>query len=245
MRFRYHQPVPNFYKIENPKNPLNTISDNLLDDLNKLVSSKDFVKMSYSKLSDDFKDEWGIDWDNIIILKYQMSRDILKMENSKEKTVLEDKEFQEFAFKTFEIADFLRKNNFKADLIHPLDDKISLRAIALQSNDCVITRSNMCMFKDGLNLGFTMIKTSIDNLPFKDENDMLWVQDYCDTCGICIDRCPENAFDDSENVKRKVCTAHKKGCSICMTICPFFKQGYEKVKKRYDRSVRKNSPSIL
>lgn len=239
MRFRYHQPIPNFYKTENPINPLTSISDNLFEELNELVLNQNFIGMSYSKLSDDFKKEWGIDWDNIIILKYMMSDDILKMEDSKEKTHLEDKEFQEYAFKSFIIADFLRKNNFKADLIHPLDDSVSLRAIALQSNDCVITRNNMCMFKEALNSGLMMIKTSIDNLPFKKENDMLWVEEFCSTCGICIDRCPENAFDESEKVKRKVCTAHKEGCSVCVMICPFYKRGYDKVKKRFDNKQKR------
>ena len=86
-----------------------------------------------------------------------MSEEILKMKPSKEKTKLEDEEFQKFGRKTFEVADFLRENNFKADLIHPLDDRVSLRSIAMQSNDCVITRNNMCMFKEGLNIGFFMI----------------------------------------------------------------------------------------
>ena len=235
MRIRYHHPIPNFYKIENPLNPLNTVSDDFLDELNDFVLNHGFVGISYSKLSDEFKKEWGIDWDNILILKYAMSEDILKMDDSKEKTILEDKEFQEVGKWTFEIADFLRKNNINADLIHPLDDAISLRAIAMQSNDCIILRSNMCMFKEAMNLGFFMIKTSIENLPYKKENDMLWVEDFCSTCGICIERCPENAFDENEKLLRKVCTAHKEGCSRCMLICPFFKQGYEKVKKRYDR----------
>lgn len=235
MRIRYHQPIPNFFKIENPINPLNHILEDTLNDLNLLIHEKDFIGMSFSKLSDEFKKEWGIDWDNIIILKYKMSDDILKMEPSREKCVLEDKEFQEFGKKVFEIADYLRENNFKADLIHPLDDKISLRAIAMQSNDCIITRSNMCMFKEALNVGFFMIETSIENLPFKSENDMLWVEDFCSTCGVCIDRCPENAFDDEGKFQRKLCTAHKKGCSKCVLLCPFFKRGYEKVKKRYER----------
>ena len=133
---------------------------------------------------------------------------------------------------------FLRKNNFKADLIHPLDDTISLRAIAMQSNDCVITRNNMCMFKEALNIGFFMIKTSIENLPFKSENDMLWVEDFCSTCGVCNERCPENAFGEDGNFQRKLCTAHREGCSVCVLICPFFKRGYEKVKRRYDRKKR-------
>ena len=164
-----------------------------------------------------------------------MSEDILKMKPSKEKTVLEDKEFQDFGHRTFDIVDFLRKNDFEADLIHPLDDTVSLRSIAMQSNECVITRNNMCMFKEGINLGLFMIKTSIKNLPYKKENDMLWVEDFCSTCGVCIDRCPENAFDEDGKVKRKVCTAHKEGCSKCVLLCPFFKRSYDKVKKRYDR----------
>ena len=235
MRIRYHHPIPDFYEVDNPIDPLDSVSDDFLNNLEQFILDKSFVGVSYSKLSLEFKKQWGIDWENIIILKYLMSEEILKMKPSREKTKLEDEEFQEFGRKTFEIVDFLRKNNFNADLIHPLDDTISLRAIAMQSNDCIITRSNMCMFKEGLNLGFFMIKTSIENLPFKKENEMLWVEDFCSTCGVCIDRCPENAFDENEKVKRKVCTAHKEGCSKCVLLCPFFKRGYDKVKKRYDK----------
>lgn len=235
MRFRYHQPIPNFYKIENPHHPKTTISNDFLNEFNELAIEYQFVGLSYSKLTDEFKKEWDIDWDNIIILKYKMSDEILKMEPSKEKCKLMDEEFQDMGVKTFELADILRKNGFKADLINPLDDRVSLRAIALQSNDAVITRSNMCMFKEGLNLGFFMIQTSIENLPFKTENDMLWVEDYCSTCGVCIDRCPEKAFDEEGKFLRKLCTAHREGCSRCIDLCPFYKRGYEKVKKRYSR----------
>ena len=235
MRIRYHHPIPDFYEVDNPIDPLDSVSDDFLNNLEQFILDKSFVGVSYSKLSLEFRKRWGIDWKNILILKYLMSEEILKMKPSREKTKLEDEEFQEFGRKTFEIADFLRKNNFDAELIHPLDDTISLRAIAMQSNDCIITRNNMCMFKEGLNLGFFMIKTSIENLPFKNENDMLWVEDFCSTCGVCIDRCPENAFDENEKVKRKVCTAHKEGCSKCVLLCPFFKRGYDKVKKRYDK----------
>ena len=235
MRFRYHQPIPNFYKIENPHHPKNKVSDDFLNEFGKMAGESQFAGLSYSKLTDEFKGEWGIDWDNIIILKYLMDSEILKMKASREKCKLMDDEFQEFGVKAFALADILRKNGFKADLINPLDDEVSLRAIALQSNDAVITRSNMCMFKEGLNLGFFMIQTSIENLPFKTENDMLWVEDYCLTCGVCIDRCPENAFDEEGNFLTKLCTAHREGCSRCIDLCPFYKRGYEKVKKRYSR----------
>ena len=235
MRLRYHQPIPNFYNQENPHHPNNLISNDFLQEFADIAIASRFAGLSFSKLSEDFKKEWGIDWDNIIILKYLMSEDILKMEPSDEKCRMMDEEFQEFGAKTFALADILRENGFKADLINPLDDRVSLRAIAMQSNDAIITRSNMCMFKEGLNLGFFMIQTSIENLPFKTENELKWVEDYCSTCGVCIDRCPEKAFDENGKFLRKLCTAHREGCSRCINFCPFYKRGYEKVKKRYGR----------
>ena len=239
MRFIYHQPVPNFYSIENPPNPNNRISDELLKEFTDIAIASQFAGLSYSKLSDEFKRQWGIDWDNIIILKYFMSDEILRMEPSRQKCILEDAEFQEFGQKTFALADILRENGFRADLLNPLDDRVSLRAIAMQSNDAVITGSNMCMFREGLNLGLFMIETSIENLPFKSENEMLWVSEYCSTCGVCRDRCPEDAFDGEGKFIRRACTAHREGCSQCILMCPFYKRGYEKVKKRYERMVKK------
>ncbi len=237
--FRYHKPLPNFYKIENPENPQSEITDELLGKLGDLVLKHDFSGISYSKLSDDFKKEFGIDFDNVIIFKFLMGDDLIKMEQSSEKCRLMDEEFQGYGVHVYEFADFLRKNGFAADMIHPLADDLSMRALAMQSNDCVITRSNMCLFKDGITVGFFMVHTSIENLPFKNENDMLWVRDFCSTCGVCIERCPEGAFDEDEKFLRKLCTAHREGCNECLLRCPFYKRGYDNVKKRYERMAKK------
>ncbi len=237
--FRYHKPLPDFYKIENPQKPKREISQDLLNELTDLAIEHNFTGISYSKLSDDVKKDFNLDMDNVIIFKFLMGEDLIRMEKSKQKCKLMDEEFQQYGIHVYEFADFLRQNGFQADLIHPLDDEISLRAIALQSNDCVMTRSNMCFFKDGLHNSFFMIHTSIDNLPFKDENDMLWIPDFCSTCGVCIERCPENAFDENEKLLRKVCTAHREGCNDCLLRCPFYRRGYDKVKRRYERMKKR------
>ena len=238
-RFRYHKPLPNFYKIENPQDYKSEISDELLAELNELAKKYNFTGISYSKLSDDFKNEFNIDFDNVIIFKFLMGEDLIEMKPSAEKCRMMDDEFQEYGIHVYEFTDLLRKNGFKADLIHPLADDLSMRAIAMQSNDCVITRSNMCLFRDGISVGFFMVHTSIENLPFKSENEMLWVEDFCSTCGVCIERCPEDAFDEDGKFLRKLCTAHREGCNDCLLRCPFYKRGYYKVKKRYDRMVKR------
>jgi hypothetical protein len=106
MRFRYHQPTPNFYNCKNPHHPKTTISDDLLNEFIDIAIASMFAGISYSRLSDEFKREWDIDWDNIIILKYPMSDEILKMEPSREKCKLMDVEFQEFV-NTFDLFGFL------------------------------------------------------------------------------------------------------------------------------------------
>ena len=239
--FRYHKPLPNFYKIENPENPKTIISDDLLDELIELALKYNFIGLNYSKLSEEFKKEFNIDFDNVIIFKFLMGDELIKMPKSREKGKLMDDEFQEYGIHVYEFADFLRQNGFQADLIHPLADDLSMRAIAMQSNDCVITRSNMCLFKEGLNNGFFMIHTSIENLPFKKENEMLWVPDFCSTCGVCIERCPEGAFDENEKLLRNVCTAHREGCNECILKCPFYRRDYNKVKQRYNRMKKRDN----
>ena len=61
MRFRYHQPIPNFYKTENPHHPKTTISADFLNEFNELAIEYQFEGLSYSKLTDEFKKEWDID----------------------------------------------------------------------------------------------------------------------------------------------------------------------------------------
>lgn len=237
--FRYHKPLPDFYSIDNPANPKTEISEDLLNQLNELAFKHNFTGISYSRLTEKLKNEFSVDFDNVIIFKFLIGDDLIRMEPSRAKGKLMDEEFQDYGIHVYEFADFLRDNGFQADLIHPLDDSLSLRAIALLSNDCVITRSNMCYFKDGLNSSFFMIHTSAENLPFKKENDMLWVKEFCSTCGVCIERCPYEAFDEDEKLLRKVCTAHREGCNDCILRCPYYRRGYDKVKKRYERMKRR------
>lgn len=232
MRFQYHKPVPDFYEIENPQDFLSEINDSQLETLNDLAANIGSCGISYAKLSDEFKEEWNIDYDNVIIVKFFMADGFLTDEPSKQKAVELDEEFQEIGRNVFKLCDYLRNESFKADIINPLEDKVSLRAIATQSNDCGLLRSNMCLFEEGLNICFFPISTSIENLPFKKENSMAWVSEYCENCGKCIRKCPHNAFDENEKVLSKVCTAHSEGCCTCLLVCPFYKKGYNKIKKK-------------
>lgn len=77
--------------------------------MERLAAENNCAGISYSKLSDDFRKEWNIDFDNVIIFKYLMSPEILEMDQSKLKCKLIDDEFQKLAVKCMVLLIFKKK----------------------------------------------------------------------------------------------------------------------------------------
>ena len=239
LRFRYHHPVPNFYKVENPKNPLKTISDKALKEFEDLIIKEGFSGFCYSYLDEKDYSKFQKDSKYVILLKFPISPTILEMDPSPKKCKDMDDEFQWVAPSLFKLNDFLRAQGFACELINPVDDDLSLRNLAIKSNEAVITRSNMCLFEDGLTMSIFALACSIENLPLKKDNELLWVREYCSTCGKCIDSCSHNAFDENEKIIPRNCPAHRDGCSDCILICPLFKKDINEFKNKYELKMKK------
>ena len=87
------------------------------------------------------------------------------------------------------------------------------------------------------------IFTSAENLPFANQNDHSWVTDFCQSCLVCVQKCPPQAILEQprENGNGLVtCTVDEKcfpyfmdnyGCSICIRVCPFQSQEYATLKR--------------
>ena len=99
------------------------------------------------------------------------------------------------------------------------------------------------MFQDRLAAVFT----SIENLPCAGEkaDEHRWIEDYCHKCRRCAVECPPQAVLD-QPVRQEnglvTCVDTAKcfpyffeffGCSICIRVCPFQEQGYEKLKRGF------------
>ena len=84
--------------------------------------------------------------------------------------------------------------------------------------------------------------TSIENLPYSTGNEHAWIEAYCDSCRVCIHKCPPQALYGEpvrhENgqltyVDNKRCFPYFNeyyGCSVCIKVCPFNHKPYEKLK---------------
>jgi epoxyqueuosine reductase len=86
----------------------------------------------------------------------------------------------------------------------------------------------------------------IENLPMNQDLKHEWIQDFCDQCNMCVQKCPASAIyekpislaDHSEqHIDYKKCIipfTKQNGCSVCIKECTFFKSDYEKIKRAYN-----------
>jgi epoxyqueuosine reductase QueG len=84
--------------------------------------------------------------------------------------------------------------------------------------------------------------TEIDNLPVYDSDEHAWVLAFCESCWRCVRDCPPDAFYESPVYHRNGLVSvldngrcfpyfmANHGCSICIKVCPFNQQDYDKIK---------------
>lgn len=100
---------------------------------------------------------------------------------------------------------------------------------------------------EGARLRINTIYTNIENLPLStvEDNEHLWVRDFCSMCKKCVRKCPVDAIYDQPEprgdggmqvIDHATCRDYftkNFGCAICLAICPFSQVGYERVKERF------------
>lgn len=103
---------------------------------------------------------------------------------------------------------------------------------------------------EGARLRVNTIYTNITNLPVENENEHLWVRDFCALCKKCIRRCPVEAIfpqprprgdGGMQCIDHDACRDYFQaqfGCALCLAVCPFSQVGYETVQARFKGNPR-------
>lgn len=159
------------------------------------------------------------------------------------KTVMET--YRDLGRITNKIAELLRNRGFGAHAAHPLMGPTLYPPLAQMAglgwiglNGIIITPEH------GPRVRLAAVFTSIDNLPFCQENDHAWVANYCDKCKAYIKQCPPQAlYEIPINhgngqitfVENDLCFPYfsdNYGCSVCISVCPFNHAPYARLKEK-------------
>jgi epoxyqueuosine reductase len=228
---------------DNPEKPNTHVEDGLLDEVRSLAFRMGASSMGYTKVSPSWVFQYkAISYANAIVFAMEMDKPSIDTAPSVAcmKTVMET--YRDQGRIANKIASFLRKHDFGAHAGHPLMGLALYPPMAQSAglgwiglNGIIITPEH------GPRVRLAAVFTSIENLPFANENEHSWIEGYCNSCRVCIKECPPHALygepvlHDSGRltyVENELCFPYFDdyyGCSVCVKVCPFNHVAYEKL----------------
>lgn len=228
-----------------PQNPLIQISDKDLNDLKSFtielgIGDIGFTEVDTSYIFSDKK----ILYNKAIVILMEMKPEIIKSAPSKsaEKEIF--RTYYELNVAVNKIKDFLNDRGYRAEAGPALGGEVNYPLLAQKSGMGVIGKHGMLITPNfGPSLRLAAVYTDIENLPMKESNEHMWVNEFCDKCNRCVSQCPGNAiyketkiFEDGSKqcIDYKKCAvpfSNENGCTMCIKECVFFKGDYDKIKK--------------
>lgn len=233
-------------QIQNPLNPKKNISDSFLKDLEEKAKSLGIINIAYFKVPKNitYKGK-SLEFFNAIVITMPIGMDIINEDAGLKAQKLNDKLYEKFGKATYTLSDELRKSGFGTQVAHPKENLIDLAKLGEKSGIGYKGKSGLIITPElGSRLKIGAILTSIENLPFNNENNHEWVQDYCKKCNSCLKNCPKNALSEDNdsiiyNLNDSLCIGCSQGCTICIKTCPFYLKGYSSIKKTYNKMKEK------
>ncbi len=233
---------------KNPQSPLTEASPDFLQELEDYARSLGVGAISFAKLPHNliFQDN-GILHENTIVLAMEMDWYKMEAAPSRPTQAMIMKTYDTLGIAANKLADFLREHGFSSMAGHPLGGMALYPPLAQNAGLGWIGRNGLLITPEyGPRVRLAAVYTNIENLPFSQNNEHNWVRDYCDSCGICIRKCPPEAIRETAithdsgrvtHIERDKCFpyfAEYFGCSICIKVCPFNRRSYEEIKSSFE-----------
>ncbi|OWT32597.1 hypothetical protein BGI41_06850 [Methanobrevibacter sp. 87.7] len=222
-------------KVSKPEKIIYKYNENIMKKFIELSKEYGFINIGFTKVSPDvILNNTKLEYDNAIILVHEIPDRLMETEPGDLAKLYSDNFYEELANKTYALSDFLRKNNVDTETIHPeYDEFINFSKIAAKANLGGIGGSGLLIRPElGPKVKFSVILTSMD-LPNKEvKEDYSWIKEYCKRCNKCAKACEYNALTE-DTFNRKKCKGCNEGCTYCINACPFYKKGYDNIKRKF------------
>ena len=233
---------------QNPPVPKTEVSEDLIKEIEETAFGLGASSIGYTRLPARwvFQDK-AVVYENALILTMEMDQEGIDSAPSLAcmKTVMET--YRDLGRVANHLADLLRNHGYGAHAGHPLNGLALYPPLAQMAglgwiglNGIIVTPEH------GPRVRLAAVFTSIENLPFSAQNDHAWVAEYCESCKICIKKCPPGALfgapvDHGDGrytyVENELCFPYFNeyhGCSVCIAVCPFNHIPYQKIKAGYE-----------
>lgn len=158
------------------------------------------------------------------------------------------------------VASFLQNKGFGASPNHSMGGQLDYSMAAEWAGVAVTGKHSMAITKKNgpcnrISVVYTDIENLSDYMPVSND-DMLWINDFCQKCGKCVRTCPQKAIysesvvidgTNPTKIDYEKCAKGfvNYGCGICIKECPFTGGHYEKLEKAFSKANQKKSGERL
>jgi NAD-dependent dihydropyrimidine dehydrogenase PreA subunit len=228
----------------NAQSPKTVVDDRFLQQIVKYANHLGVNPIGFTKLPRNliFK-SMAAAYDNAIVLAMEMDEDKIAAAPSPETMVMIMNTYNDLGIAANKIAQFLRANGYGAHAGHPLGGILLYPPLAQKAGIGWYGRHGMIITPEfGSRVRLAAVVTSIQNLPFSQNNEHSWIADFCDACNKCVRYCPMSAIlekpkEHSDGRKTQIISKkcfpyfmENYGCTVCIRVCPFSKKSYPEIK---------------
>lgn len=194
-----------------------------------------------------FKD-LGIPNQYAIVFTVEMDKELIDTSPSFESQLEVMGGYKRMAQISMKLANYMRKHGFAAYPGTALGGLTDYPHLAELAGLGVIGYHGLLISpNEGARLRINTIYTNIENLPIQnqEDNEHLWIRDFCAMCRKCVRSCPVDAIYDEPEPRGDggmQCIDHgtcrdyftrNYGCAVCLAVCPFSQVGYDNVQERF------------
>jgi epoxyqueuosine reductase len=183
---------------------------------------------------------------NAMVFTIEMNRDKIRQAPSLPSYIEIWRTYYEVGVIVNKIADFLRQRGFNAHAGPAVGGDVNYIPVAIDAGMGISGKNGLLITRNsGPRVRLAAVYTDIKNLPFSRENPHSWVRDYCETCNICVQKCPADAIypvtkilpDGGpafiDHTKCAMPFSNDNGCTLCIKHCPFSVMDYDHLKTKF------------
>lgn len=237
----------------NPKQGKTHIDKDTLTELESYALELGVSQIGYTKVNPNFIFEgFEILYDNAMVLTMEMERVAMKSAPSETATGEIWRTYSGLGDIVNKLAEFLRKRGYNCHPSPAFGGDVCTPPLAQDASIGAIGKNGLLITPEfGPSHRIAAVFIDVDNLPVKtlEDNEHLWIKDFCELCNVCVKHCPGQAIYEQtrtlndgypEYIDREKCAPHfSKNCSTCITVCPFINGNYNKMKLAFEKK-RKN-----
>jgi epoxyqueuosine reductase len=234
--------------LNNPYTGKKTIDAETLKELEAYAHSIGVTDIGYTKVNPRhiFKG-YKLLFPNAIVFTMEMNREKIKQAPSMPSFIEIFRTYYLLGVIVNQVSDFLRERGYNALAGPAIGGDVNYIPVAIDAglgysgkNGLLITRDN------GPRIRLAAVFTDIENLPFAEGNPHQWVRDYCQSCNLCIEKCPADAIymetkthaDGGpvfiDHTKCAMPFSNDNGCTLCIKYCPFSYGDYTKIRAKFE-----------